>query len=101
MMTWSRCQPSSMARWTSAYCRSVDSRLCSTCAVLDCRTEMIAARCVWVGLTLPGSLMAWLLGGTSHGGFGDQAREDFDHEGALFVVQRIPQAGLGTESIQK
>lgn len=42
-----------------------------------------------------------LLGGTSHGCFGDEAREKFDHEGALIVAQRLPQAGLGTRLIQK
>lgn len=38
MLTWSRRQPSATARSMRRYWRSVDSRLCSTRAVLDWRT---------------------------------------------------------------
>ena len=33
-----RGQPSATARWTRSYWRRVDSRLCSTCMSVDCRT---------------------------------------------------------------
>src|ERR1700756_4832884 len=62
---------------------------------------MMAARCRWMGLTLPSSLMARLFGGMRHGRFGDQARQELDHERALFLVQRVPQAGFGTGWIQE
>src|SRR5438094_388270 len=56
---------------------------------------MKAARWVWVGLILEGSVMALLLVITGSGGFGHEACEGLDHDPLLLVVELLPQARLG------
>src|SRR5439155_1521322 len=56
---------------------------------------MKAARWVWVGLILEGSVMALLLVIAGSGCFGHEACEGLDNDPFLVLVELVPQARLG------
>src|SRR5487761_2356828 len=86
-LTLSRGHPRSTARAAKWYCRAVDSRLFSTCVLLDWRTETTAHRRRWSMVILGLSLMVVLRLSDC---LRDQLGEHRYHFGPLLVVECVP-----------
>src|SRR5215471_5485142 len=100
-ITCSLAHPSAQAFSTKAYWRAVDSRLFSTCEGWDWRIYTIAARCVWLDLTLLFSIMLLLRFLTDTDGLHDQPRQKFDRQCSWLVFQACPYSGLWNWDVQK
>ena len=56
---------------------------------------MTAARCMWAGLTFAVSLILSASLEMRHESLHEQTRQEVDDDGAVVVVQRVPDLGLG------
>src|SRR5262245_37995784 len=83
-------QPSSRALLTSAYCRSVDSRLFSTWAGLDWRKYTIAWRERWFTVILARSFIGHLLALLRGERVGDEASEELERGYPRSPVDLLP-----------
>src|SRR5215468_848600 len=61
----------------------------------------MAARCVWLGLTLLTSFMVFLPLRTRSSCLGDQPRQDLDGESLVFLGQVFPSVGFAEEKIEE
>src|SRR6516164_7960006 len=62
---------------------------------------MTAARCMWAGLTFAVSLILSASLEMRHESLHEQTRQEVDDDGAVVVVQRVPDLGLGEQAVEE